>query len=235
MTDDKSVAQLRPDESRPEQPRSEEPRSEEPGSEQPRSEQPREIGPEALKAFAHPLRMAMYAELQRRGSATASGLARALGESSGQTSYHLRQLARHGFVEDAPGDGGGRERWWRAVGFDMSSPELLSDPATEPAARAVLHQVVADRAAALTAWASSIRADSAAVGMVAASTVDLLPEELDALAEALKAVLEAHLERVRGRERPPGALRTRIHLDVFPLPGDPGVDGQGPADPAAVG
>ena len=45
------------------------------------------LTPEALKAFAHPLRMALYAELAQRGPATASQLARALGESSGQTSY----------------------------------------------------------------------------------------------------------------------------------------------------
>ena len=93
------------------------------------------IGAEALKAFAHPLRMAMYTALRNDGPATASMLGRALGESSGQTSYHLRQLERHGFVEDDPGHSGGRERWWRAVGFSMDSADLLVDPGTAGAAR----------------------------------------------------------------------------------------------------
>jgi DNA-binding transcriptional ArsR family regulator len=88
------------------------------------------VEPAALKAFAHPLRMAMYTELQRQGSATASQLARSLGESSGQTSYHLRQLERHGFVEDDPLHPGGRERWWRPVGFDLTEPSLMRDPET---------------------------------------------------------------------------------------------------------
>jgi DNA-binding transcriptional ArsR family regulator len=68
----------------------------------------------ALRALAHPLRNRLLAQLRLHGPATASGLGRAVGESSGSTSYHLRQLAEHGFVEEVPGRGGGRERWWRA-------------------------------------------------------------------------------------------------------------------------
>jgi hypothetical protein len=35
------------------------------------------------------------------------------------TSYHLRQLADHGFIEDAPDLAKGRERWWRARPQDI--------------------------------------------------------------------------------------------------------------------
>ena len=107
----------------------------------------RSIGAESLKAFAHPLRMALYYELGRRRSATASQLARALGESSGQTSYHLRQLERHGFVEDDPEHVGGRERWWRPIGFSLTDSGLIADPKTERAVGSVLRQVIAERAA----------------------------------------------------------------------------------------
>lgn len=175
------------------------------------------VGPEALKAFAHPLRMALYSELQRRRSATASGLARALGESSGQTSYHLRQLERHGFVEDDPEHSGGRERWWRAVGFDLDSPELLADPAMAQVTRTVIHQVIAERASALSSWADSLSADHDDTELVAASTVDLTREEAADLVRALRAVLDGLLDSVRDRTPPPGARRTRVHLDVFPL------------------
>src|SRR5687767_2926142 len=69
---------------------------------------------EALHALAHPLRVRMYDELSSRGPATASELARRFGESTGATSYHLRQLARHGFIEEDPTRGTLRERYWRA-------------------------------------------------------------------------------------------------------------------------
>ena len=116
------------------------------------------VNPTALKAFAHPLRMALYAELQRRGPATASQLARVLGESSGQTSYHLRQLERHGFVEDDPEHVGGRERWWRPIGFSLTDSGLIADPKTERAVGSVLRQVIAERAATLTGWAEHLDA-----------------------------------------------------------------------------
>lgn len=68
----------------------------------------------ALRALAHPLRNRLLGRLRLTGPATASQLARVVGESSGSTSYHLRQLAAHGFVEEVEGRGSARERWWRA-------------------------------------------------------------------------------------------------------------------------
>src|SRR5262249_44824200 len=66
----------------------------------------------AVRALAHPLRLRLLDLLRFEGPSTATLLARRVGESSGATSYHLRQLARYGYFEDAPGRGG-RERWWR--------------------------------------------------------------------------------------------------------------------------
>jgi DNA-binding transcriptional ArsR family regulator len=68
----------------------------------------------ALRALAHPLRNRLLGYLRLHGPATASRLGRAVGESSGATSYHLRQLAEYGFVEEVEGQGTARERWWRA-------------------------------------------------------------------------------------------------------------------------
>ena len=66
----------------------------------------------AVRALAHPLRLQLLDLLRFEGPSTATLLGRQVGESSGSTSYHLRQLARYGFIEEAPGRGG-RERWWR--------------------------------------------------------------------------------------------------------------------------
>ncbi|MDI2130761.1 ArsR/SmtB family transcription factor [Yinghuangia seranimata] len=77
----------------------------------------------ALKTLAHPRRGRIVRHLAAHGPATSAGLARALGLNTGATSYHLRELARHGFVEEAVVDGAhGRERWWRAVRADLRFP-----------------------------------------------------------------------------------------------------------------
>jgi DNA-binding transcriptional ArsR family regulator len=70
---------------------------------------------EGLRALTHPLRLKLLGELRRHGPATASGLGARLGESSGATSYHLRALAKAGFVVDEPGRGTTRERWWKSA------------------------------------------------------------------------------------------------------------------------
>ncbi len=72
-------------------------------------------GPEALKAMAHPVRLRLIGLLRHDGPSTASALAERLGLNSGATSYHLRQLAKHGYVVDDETLGNGRERWWRAA------------------------------------------------------------------------------------------------------------------------
>lgn len=84
----------------------------------------------SLRALAHPLRNKVVASLRLDGPATATVLAQRLGESSGLTSYHLRVLADHGFVEELVGEGTGRERWWRAVHTMTSwqAEDFLHDP-----------------------------------------------------------------------------------------------------------
>jgi DNA-binding transcriptional ArsR family regulator len=69
-----------------------------------------------LRGLAHPLRLRILGRLRSDGPSTATRLADQLGESSGSTSYHLRQLASYGFVvPDEEHDGKGKERWWRSA------------------------------------------------------------------------------------------------------------------------
>src|SRR5580693_2977014 len=69
--------------------------------------------PRALRAYAHPTRMALVALLRRDGPQTATQAALATGESVASCSFHLRQLAKYGLVEEAGGRG--REKPWRAT------------------------------------------------------------------------------------------------------------------------
>ena len=56
--------------------------------------------PAGLKALSHPVRLRMLGLLRTEGPATATTLAARLGLNTGATSYHLRQLAQHGFIVD---------------------------------------------------------------------------------------------------------------------------------------
>jgi DNA-binding transcriptional ArsR family regulator len=75
------------------------------------------------RTLANPLRRRILAHLQQHREANSTSLARALGESTGTTSYHLRKLAEQGFVEEVPGKPGARERWWRALPFRIQMPD----------------------------------------------------------------------------------------------------------------
>jgi predicted ArsR family transcriptional regulator len=79
--------------------------------------------PQQLRALSHPVRLRMLGLLRAEGPATATALATRLGLNTGATSYHLRQLATHGFIEDDAARGNGRERWWRAAHQSTSTEE----------------------------------------------------------------------------------------------------------------
>ena len=97
----------------------------------------RSLSAREVRALAHPLRLRML-EVLRAGPATASLLARELGESSGATSYHLRELAKAGFVEEDEERGNARDRWWR-----RTTPLFLvsSDPAGDEEYASALSQL----------------------------------------------------------------------------------------------
>lgn len=82
---------------------------------------------DTLKAVSHPLRMQLLGALRRNGPSTASELGRELGQSSGSTSYHLRQLERFGFVGDDDEQPSARERRWKSL-FDLTTyPPALAE------------------------------------------------------------------------------------------------------------
>lgn len=72
-----------------------------------------------MRALAHPRRLRIWQYLELHGPATSAVLAGELGLNTGATSYHLRELAAHGLVEEVPDLARGRERWWRGVKADL--------------------------------------------------------------------------------------------------------------------
>jgi DNA-binding transcriptional ArsR family regulator len=97
----------------------------------------------ALRALAHPLRVQILDTLSTYGSFTSSGLAERLGESSGATSYHLRQLEKHGFVREVEGKGTSRERWWERTpgGINVGSEDAGNSVAGRSAATMIFRQM----------------------------------------------------------------------------------------------
>lgn len=111
-----------------------------------------------LRALAHPLRVQLVQMLNAEGPATASQLARRLGESSGATSYHLRALHRAGLVDEGERRNG-RERWWQGTSGPVMIPNSLSPHASDSeraelaAAHAQLESVLLERdEKALARW-----------------------------------------------------------------------------------
>lgn len=97
-----------------------------------------------LRAIAHPMRQKLYYELMARGSARATDLAQAVKAPINQVSFHLRTMAKYGFIEEAPDEARDRrERVWRPAsefGFDIAD-ELITDGHMQPA-RQSAHRLI---------------------------------------------------------------------------------------------
>ena len=103
--------------------------------------------PTAMRALAHPARLAILNRLQIEGPGTATEVAEVVGVTPSAASYHLRMLAKYGFVEDAPARGDGRERLWRHNTTNLTvSPEPDDLPEVR-SAKELLIKVWRDQAA----------------------------------------------------------------------------------------
>ncbi|MFD3535657.1 ArsR/SmtB family transcription factor [Streptomyces sp. NPDC058664] len=180
----------------------------------------RTLDPRSLRGLAHPLRIQLLRALRRHGPATASQLAERLGESSGATSYHLRQLAAHGFVEDDPTRGKGRERWWKAAQQGTSVDESLyrnADPEVRGAMEVYLHEIATIHTQELNTWLGT-RHDWEAVWAGSADmsdfTLRLPPARLRELNAKIHELIGEYSETADPDA--PGAARVRMHLHAFP-------------------
>ncbi|MFD0887630.1 ArsR/SmtB family transcription factor, partial [Streptosporangium algeriense] len=111
--------------------------------------------PVAMRALAHPARLAILNRLQVEGPATATEVAETVGITPSAASYHLRMLAKYGFAEDAPPRGDGRERLWRNSPRKMSVTREPDDGPEVRAAKDLLIKVMRDQAAEEAARALS--------------------------------------------------------------------------------
>jgi DNA-binding transcriptional ArsR family regulator len=179
----------------------------------------------ALRALAHAARFAMLEHLQDEGPATATECAAVTGLSPSACSYHLRLLARHGFVEaDEAGSDDGRERRWRAVvtGW-QSDPEPGDDPTERAALDATIGRVLlASSQEKVLAWLerSSREPEWQQAALLSNSTIVVTADELADIGAALMAVIAPYFQNVRPEaETPDGARQVHVALRFAPRTG----------------
>jgi DNA-binding transcriptional ArsR family regulator len=183
--------------------------------------------PQDLRALAHPLRVRLLGALRLDGPATASALARRFGVTSGLTSYHLRALAERGFVEDDPGRGGGRERWWRAA-HDAHEWHVPADGDADDVAGRVeaARALSAEHARVYARWIERVATTEPELEPEWRPTVTLTdrwmrlaPEQLARLGAEVEAVIARFADEAVAAEAP-GARRVGTLFAAFPDSGE---------------
>jgi len=175
--------------------------------------------PKALRAIAHPVRVRMLEELTIGGPATATELAERVGESPANCSWHLRQLARYGFVEEA-GGGTGRQRPWQIVVrrnvWDGGGQDAEAALAGDAAADVLFAREYEE----IRAWWARARSDDPEwwdAPFVTRSIGWLTAEELAELGKEIVPILNRYTHRVADpKRRPPGSRPVRFVAWGYP-------------------
>ncbi|HEY6961458.1 MAG TPA: helix-turn-helix domain-containing protein [Gaiellaceae bacterium] len=148
-----------------------------------------------MRALAHPTRLALLDHLHAVDHATATECGDAVGDSPSSCSYHLRALAKWGFVEEADG-GRGRERPWRATAARIEFPSdgheaaILRDELVARQQQRVRNALRREHELP-PAWRRAAE--------TSAATLELTPKELAELGERFEALLDEF--RGRGARR----------------------------------
>jgi DNA-binding transcriptional ArsR family regulator len=173
--------------------------------------------PRAMRAMAHPVRLALLQALNHAGTLTATEAAERVGESPSNCSFHLRQLAKYGFVEEAPG-GTGRQRPWRVVEVGFSLSDVQEDPETALAAGALARVInerwlerarmgLENRHALPEEWRRVTGADE--------MTLYVTPDEMRRVNEQILEILHSYRDRIADPAKRPEGSRPIEHVAFY--------------------
>lgn len=186
--------------------------------------------PRAIKALAHPARLAVIDAFFAGRRLTATECGDIAGLSASAMSYHLRALERWGIIRRSQATGDGRERPWEAAGDHLSVDS--SEPRATAAGEAMLVATMLDRVTSETlAWVTTPDPDWYDSVAISSGSSWLTADEARQLAEAVAEVV-ARFQRRSGTEAPPDARRVRVAYTVVPI-GEDGAAGESPAPEAA--
>lgn len=172
-----------------------------------------------LRALSHPLRVRIMELLAQEGPLTATEAAAELGTTPANCSFHLRLLARHGFVEEAEG-GVGRQRPWQLVEQQTRIVSQELDQEGLSALRALDELRWVRRQHQQTEWwrtrdAYPVEWRSAASEYFA--VLHLTADELVELSGAVHEVVERYQDRGAVSNRRPGTSPVDISMSMTPL------------------
>lgn len=159
--------------------------------------------PRVLRAIAHPVRTRILGEIAAGGPLRAADVARELDIPANQASFHLRQLAKYGLIEEAPGEARDkRDRVWKATsdgGLAVRLNELEKEPGGR-AAVSVFRRSATDWAHHLVDLALTGPEDPDILRTMMNQTVKLTRAEAEQLQQELLDLVEGWVERTRGRD-----------------------------------
>jgi DNA-binding transcriptional ArsR family regulator len=182
--------------------------------------------PGAIKALAHPARLAVIDELFAGRKLTATECGEIAGLSASAMSYHLRALEKWGIVRRSEATGDGRERPWEAAGEGLMIDS--AEPRASAAGEAILVARQLDRQRAdILGWLSGQDEATAAwygSTVIGSGVFSLTLEETKQLSDGI-AELVGRLPRRPAAEAPAGAQQVRVSYSVVPIPaGDASAD-----------
>lgn len=178
--------------------------------------------PRAIRALAHPARLAILEHLGTGATATATECAEVCGLSPSAVSYHLRALAKWGLIEDAESRGDGRERVWRAVrGGGFATRGGFGAPGGVGAAQQFMYR----RSAAISDERTERYLAAAAdeppewQDAVTTSTSQILvtAAELEELSKQIHALLSPYRLAARRDDAPADARKVFVNLRMLPI------------------
>ncbi|MBM7789448.1 helix-turn-helix domain-containing protein [Tenggerimyces flavus] len=177
----------------------------------------------SLRGLAHPVRLRMLAILRTDGPATATTLAARLGLNTGATSYHLRQLAAHGFVVEDAARGNARDRWWRAA-HRMTHVDLEQVSAEDREAGAAFYrgivQIYTENMLAAVEEMPLLPSAWRGAGSFGDELLRLTPEETRRLAsEVHEIVARYRRDSPTAAAEAEGTVPVSLQFQLFPRPG----------------
>lgn len=175
--------------------------------------------PRTLRALAHPTRLALVGLLRMHGSLTATEAGRLLDLSSGSCSFHLRQLARFGLVEEV--DVPGRQKPWRATARSTSWPNVPDTPEMAAASQLLSEVIVEHYYARMHNWLEQRNDESPAwqeATWFGDMPLQVTAGELAELGRRIEELIAPYTDRVYDPDlRPPGSRQVTVLHVAIPI------------------
>lgn len=172
--------------------------------------------PKAMRAMAHPIRLRVLEILREEGPLTATELGERIGESPSNTSFHLRTLAKYGFVAEAEG-GKGRSRPWRDASGELMIPDAELEGEARRAAAAMVNGLRTLLVRQIERWVverSAYPKKWQGVGFEMEFRTRMTAEELKKVSRQIQDVLEPY--KRPASEVPKGAKAVTVAAWGFP-------------------